>query len=277
MNPNVLRQFLEAARQTLRRSLRGRILRVFLVLVVLAAVALSQLSQEITDGQTGNDFLGIALYFGLLQFALPLAGAHLGATAVRGDVERGTLGLLLARPISRTTLLLGRWAGASLLVIVFGLIVVGLWTLGVNLNGATWRRGLGPTTDGLWAYAAVIALAGPAYAAVGTFLGARFAKPVVWTIVYVGALEVIASHLPAGTGIRDYTVAASTNELLLLHLDTDPNGSLTDVLLGPPLPGERPVTTTFDAVRRVLQILLVGLGLGVYTFRRREYADRERD
>jgi Cu-processing system permease protein len=111
---------------TLRESLRRR---VFLVVALLTVAFLGlyglgtwQLYRDV--GQVGQNGLGVepdvivgATLLGLAMFGTLFLGTVLAVFltlgAVRGDAERGLLQPLLVRPVSRRTLLLGRYAAAA--------------------------------------------------------------------------------------------------------------------------------------------------------------------
>ena len=61
----------------------------------------------------------------MFSFVLAMSAAFLAAPAIAGDVESGVALALLARPISRAELLLGRWVGLT--------VVVGGYTVGSGL------------------------------------------------------------------------------------------------------------------------------------------------
>ena len=111
---------------TLRESLRRR---VFLVVTLLTVAFLGlyglgtwQLHRDIEE--VGSNGLGVdpevlvgATLLGLAMFGTLFLGTVLAVFltlgAVRGDAERGLLQPLLVRPVSRRTLLLGRYAAAA--------------------------------------------------------------------------------------------------------------------------------------------------------------------
>ena len=111
---------------TLRESLRRR---VFLIVALLTVAFLAlyglgtwQLNRDV--GQVGANALGVepdvivgATLLGLAMFGTLFLGTVLAVFltlgAVRGDAERGLLQPLLVRPVSRRTLLLGRYAAAA--------------------------------------------------------------------------------------------------------------------------------------------------------------------
>jgi ABC-2 type transport system permease protein len=111
---------------TLRESLRRR---VFLVVALLTVAFLGlyglgtwQLNRDVQ--QVGTNALGVepdvivgATLLGLAMFGTLFLGTVLAVFltlgAVRGDAESGLLQPLLVRPVSRRTLLLGRYAAAA--------------------------------------------------------------------------------------------------------------------------------------------------------------------
>jgi Cu-processing system permease protein len=111
---------------TLRESVRRR---VFLVVAVLTVAFLGlyglgtwQLNRDVQE--VGSNGLGVdpdilvgATLLGLAMFGTLFLGTVLAVFltlgAVRGDAERGLLQPLLVRPVSRRTLLLGRYVAAA--------------------------------------------------------------------------------------------------------------------------------------------------------------------
>ena len=74
----------------------------------------------------------IASLVSLVIYLIPLIALLLGFDAIVGERERGSLDLLLALPITRLELLLGKYLGLALAltlstVVGFGLVVVLLW------------------------------------------------------------------------------------------------------------------------------------------------------
>ena len=133
---------------TLRESLRRR---VFLVVALLTAAFLGlyalgtwqlfgELDKNELDGTgvelgivAGATLLGLAM-FGTLFLGTVLA-VFLTLGAVRGDAEQGLLQPLLVRPVSRRTLLLGRYVAAAgvcaaYVVLVFVAAAVITWATG---------------------------------------------------------------------------------------------------------------------------------------------------
>ena len=125
--PGRLRCALIVARFSLRESLRRR---VFVVVGILTALFLALYGLatwqafKAADDFSGPTEAGVdadtvvgATLAGLAMFAILFLGTILAVFltlgAVRGDAERGLLQPLLVRPLPRSTLLLGRWLGAT--------------------------------------------------------------------------------------------------------------------------------------------------------------------
>jgi Cu-processing system permease protein len=147
--PGRLRAALIVARFSLRESLRRR---VFVVVGVLTVVFLTLYGLatwqafEAGDELTGPTEVGVeadvvigATLAGLAMFAILFLGTILAVFltlgAVRGDAERGLLQPLLVRPLPRSTLLLGRWLGATAVCAPYAMLVA------LGAFGLTWALG----------------------------------------------------------------------------------------------------------------------------------------
>jgi len=119
------RPVLVVAGHALRECVRRRVF-VVVALLTVAFLALYGLGAWQAFKATGDleSFEGIdadvvagATVFGLAMFAILFLGTVLAVFltlgVVRGDAERGLLQPLLVRPLSRRTLLLGRWLAAA--------------------------------------------------------------------------------------------------------------------------------------------------------------------
>jgi ABC-type transport system involved in multi-copper enzyme maturation permease subunit len=115
-------------RYSMREAVRRRVFLVVLVLSVAFLVmfalgvdrafdATGNFSDTARDAGVDSDTVAGSIMLGLSMFATLFLGVVLGSFltlgAIRGDAERGLLQPLVVRPIGRTTLLLGRYAGAA--------------------------------------------------------------------------------------------------------------------------------------------------------------------
>ena len=133
------RQILAIAAKELRDRLRNRwVLAVALVFAVFSLViAYAGGAQQGTVGLRSIEFT-IASLVSLVIYLVPLIALLLGFDAIVGERERGSLDLLLALPITRGELLLGKYLGlaaALALAMLAGLALVGGvlgWQFGAN-------------------------------------------------------------------------------------------------------------------------------------------------
>ena len=157
---------------TLRESLRRR---VFLVVALLTAAFLGlytlgtwQLYRDVGDVGSNNfgvepDVIVGATVLGLAMFGTLFLGTVLAVFltlgAVRGDAERGLLQPLLVRPVSRRTLLLGRYAAAAGVCAAYVAAVFLAATVITWVMGGWWPdRILGPAVGLSLAVAIIAAL-----------------------------------------------------------------------------------------------------------------------
>lgn len=164
-----MRGALVVASYAMRECVRRRVIAVVLVLTVLF-LALYTLGAEVAFGEV-EDFAGEdpldelvltgSTLFGLAMFTTLFLGAVLAAFltlgAVRGDAERGLLQPLVVRPLGRTSLLLGRFAGAA---VVCAAYVAAMYTASLLITGITggwWPDS--PVLPGLGLVVAVLVIA----------------------------------------------------------------------------------------------------------------------
>src|SRR4051794_30327053 len=114
------------ARLTVLEAVRRRIVLV-LTLLTVASVVLTTLGVErLVTLARANGTNDLAIQVGVSQililvafmfsFVLAMTAAFLGAPAIAADVESGVLGAILARPIPRGEVVLGRWLGLAAVV-----------------------------------------------------------------------------------------------------------------------------------------------------------------
>jgi Cu-processing system permease protein len=157
------------ARYALREAVRRRVILVVLFLTVCflalyglgCAVTFHQLDSVGTAPQLDDRVLAGSTLLGLSMFTILFLGAVLAVFltlgAVRGDAERGLLQPLVVRPVGRTSLLLGRFAGAASVCALYVAVVYGGAVLITGIAGDWWPdRGL---TAGLGLVLAVVVIA----------------------------------------------------------------------------------------------------------------------
>ena len=125
---------------TLREVARRRILWVLLILSVLSVVIvgwgverLVSIARQQGVGEVevriGVSQVLIMIAF-MFSFVLAMSAAFLAAPAIASDVETGTVLAMLARPMRRADLVVGRWLGLSILVggyaVLSGLLAIAI-------------------------------------------------------------------------------------------------------------------------------------------------------
>lgn len=120
------------AAKELRESLRNRWFLLFTLAFAALALALSLL------GQPGGTRLALSGYsrttgslINLVLLFVPLIGMTLGSSNIAGNRETGTLVYLLAQPVSRAEVILGKYLGVS--AALFATLLFGFGLAGVAL------------------------------------------------------------------------------------------------------------------------------------------------
>jgi ABC-type transport system involved in multi-copper enzyme maturation permease subunit len=146
------------ARYALREAVRRRVILV-VVLLTICFLALYALGSEVTFNEvdslaageeqvddrvlTGSTLLGLSMFTTLFLGAVLAVFLTLGV--VRGDAERGLLQPLVVRPVGRTSLLLGRFAGAAAVSTAYVASVYALAVIITGITGDWWPdRVVGP-------------------------------------------------------------------------------------------------------------------------------------
>ena len=140
MNP---RQVAVIAGLTLREVARRRILWVLLGLSVASVALVGWGVDRLVEGARDEGVTEMQIRIGVSQilimiafmfsFVLAMSAAFLAAPAIASDVETGTVHALLARPLRRAELVVGRWLGLSIVIagyaILSGLLAIAVVAL----------------------------------------------------------------------------------------------------------------------------------------------------
>ncbi|NMC80322.1 MAG: ABC transporter permease [Chloroflexi bacterium] len=229
-------------------SARMRILEILIVLTAAGTVyvAMQSLQQTVTEDRflflklftTARDPL--PAFAGLLGFLVPLIAIALAFDAINGEFSRRTLSRVLAQPIYRDALLLGKFlAGLFTLAIVFTaiwLLIIGLGIVGLGLPPSSEE-----VARSLWFLVATIFYGG-IWLAVGLVFSIVFRQPAtaalsaiaVW-LFFTVFWEIIASLLsqtlsPVQYGLPDEILRQTQLGLTLTRLS--PNTLYAEVMLG---------------------------------------------
>lgn len=216
----IMRTTFEILRQTLVHLLQNRLLWVLIAAQIAIAIGAYALGFAVHENMSGRSLYALIGYWALNFSLLPWTTMYFGVQAVHGDIEDRTAQYLFLRPVSRVSILLGKWLATALLsaiVYAFGAVVL---LLGLAAHTDRWPNGVELHLPVLFATA--MALAAVAYAAVAAWFSARFKRPLVWAAFFIVGLQMIVGTLPARAGIRLLTIADPVRRYLLDGLDPDP-------------------------------------------------------
>jgi Cu-processing system permease protein len=164
------------------------------------------------EGVNVRDFVG-SFVFGLAMFATLFLGVVLSVFltlgAVSGDAERGLLQPLVVRPIGRSTFLVSRWLGASLVCIPYVLAVYFAGMLITGIVGDWWPDRI--VLPGLELCAGVVLVA--ALSLLGSVFLSSTANGIAVFMIFgsglvAGLLGSIGHALPSRTLIHAAKIAA---------------------------------------------------------------------
>ncbi len=121
----------------LRDAGKNRWLTLYTVAFVGLSLALAWMALS-GAGQTGLAGFGrtAATLINLVLLIVPLMGLTLGAMSVAGEREQGTLAYLMAQPINQAEMLLGKFLGLSLALLIALGIGFGITGLVIAYNGS---------------------------------------------------------------------------------------------------------------------------------------------
>ena len=112
--------------EALRRRTLWALVLLTAVIVVLTGLGFEYLVTQARERGTGELRLQLGVSQVLIlcafmfSFILATTAAFLSAPAIAGDVESGVLLAMLARPLGRGTLVVGRWIGLAIVVVAYG-------------------------------------------------------------------------------------------------------------------------------------------------------------
>lgn len=268
-----LSAILEVTRQTFLQLCRHRLL----VLVGIVLVGLPVLLWGLGSAHRLPHRMHAAATF--LAFAstiylfvlLPWLAMFLAVQAVHGDIEDRTFQFLFLRPVSRASLLLGKWLAAALLTALVMLSGLALLALGLCATDLEWPAELQPWT--MFSHFAVAhAYGAVAYAAVGALLAARFRWPMIWAAVYIVGLEYFVANLPPRAGVRSLAVTDALRRYLLDGLEVRGRGLR---VLWPN--GDWRADDVGHPERQLLWVIGIAVVLATWIYRRSEYDSRPRE
>ncbi|NEN76239.1 ABC transporter permease [Pelistega sp. NLN82] len=123
----------------IKDSLRNRWVMAATLLLALLALSLGFLGSSPTGQEVKADLLTVTVVSlsSLSIFLVPLIAMLLSHDALIGEIERGTMALLLSYPISRTQVLAGKFLGHVVVLLLAVTLGYGLAGLALQLSAGT--------------------------------------------------------------------------------------------------------------------------------------------
>jgi len=127
------------ARLTIRELVRRRVVFVLMALSIVSVVLVGWGLERLVSIARADGSAEIRIQIGVSQvlilvafmfsFVLAMTAAFVGAPAIGGDLESGVALAMLARPIRRAEVLLGRWLGCACVVVAYTVLsgLLAIW------------------------------------------------------------------------------------------------------------------------------------------------------
>ena len=159
-----MRQILIIAAKELRDGLRNRWILATSILLAALSLSLAFLG-SVPVGEVGASRLSITIVSlaSLTIFLVPLIGLMLSYDTIIGDMERGTLLLILTYPVSHKQLILGKFLGhvtliAIAIIIGYGAAAIAIFIVGEHIAIEEWLAYLSLLGTSIMLGAAFIAI-----------------------------------------------------------------------------------------------------------------------
>ena len=125
------------AQKELRDALRNRWFLLYTIAFVVLSLAFSYLALA-SSGMVGFAGFGrtAASLINLVLLIIPLMALTIGAQSLSGEMERGTMGYLLAQPVGRFEVFLGKYLGLALSLLASLAMGFGISGLVMALSGS---------------------------------------------------------------------------------------------------------------------------------------------
>jgi ABC-type transport system involved in multi-copper enzyme maturation permease subunit len=142
---------------------------------------------------TGFDIYGALVVLYYLGNALPLLALFYGGSLISDEVEGKTITYLLTRPLSRASILFGKFASYLATSLAFSLPPLVLaFFLTVPGGGTSFQEAVPELFRDLGASALALLV----YGALFTLLGVVLKRPLIPGLLYLFVWELVVSHLP---------------------------------------------------------------------------------
>lgn len=235
-----MRSILIVARKEIQEGLRNRWVLATTLLLAALALTLTFLGSAPT-GNVGADALDVVIVSlsSLTIFLVPLIALLISHDAIVGEMERGTMLLLLSYPIGRWQVILGKFIGHLAILsfatlVGYGVAAAALAATGVAIDAASW-----------WAFLSMIlfsVMLGAVFVAIGYLVSALVAERgtaggiaigvwlffvLIYDMALLGMLVVDQGRTISGGTLNILLLLNPTDAYRLLNLGSGNAGSLS--------------------------------------------------
>lgn len=153
MNP-IITIALLTLREAIRRRLIAACAAITIGLVALSAWGFDRLSHNasITSGEVNTAIpQALILFMFMFSFVVALSASAMASPAISAEAESGVLLSILARPVRRSDVLIGKWLGLATIILGYAAVVSGL-----EVGVVDWVSGFvppNPVVVGLYLFA----------------------------------------------------------------------------------------------------------------------------
>jgi ABC-type transport system involved in multi-copper enzyme maturation permease subunit len=214
-----------------------------------------RVSDVVVNGPT---IFGLMIWAFYVRFIVPVLGVFYGTALIADEVEDKTITYLFTRPISRGSVLLGKYLAylACTTCVVLPSVVL-VWLLIVPLGG-----GYGQSFPDMVQDLAILVLGLLAYGALFALIGTVMKRPLIVGLVFVFGWETTALVLPGY--LKRLTVAYYVQGLVPHAMPTDSMVSLLQGIM-------RETPTVAQSLGWMGVLVVVCLWLGIRFVTTREY------
>jgi ABC-type transport system involved in multi-copper enzyme maturation permease subunit len=207
----------------------------------------------------GSGIFGLMIWAFYLRFSVPVLGAFYGTALIADEVEDKTITFLFTRPISRASVLVGKflaYLACTMLVVLPSVAVV--WVLVSPLGGGS----LGATFLDLAKDLPILAVGLAVYGAVFALVGSTFKRPLLTGLIFVFGFEPAVLVFPGY--LKKLTVAYYLQGLVPQAMPNDSVVSLVQQIF-------REVPTLTTSLVALAAITLGALWLAARMVTNKEY------
>jgi Cu-processing system permease protein len=275
-----MKMVLILAGKEIQEGLRNRWVLATTLLMASLALALTFLGSAPT-GSVGVRALDVVIVSlsSLTIFLVPLIALLIAHDAIVGEMERGTMILLLSYPVGRWQVVLGKFLGHSAILVFatllgYGAAVLALLATGAAIDGSSWTAfaAMIGTSVALGAVFLALgylvsALAGNRGTAAGVSIGIWLGMVLIYDMALLGLLVIDQGRMISGATLNALLLLNPTDVYRLVNLAGFANVSSFSGMAG--LSADAALSPAV-LVAALLAWIMVPLGLATLSFSRRE-------